>query len=133
MATASVISLIHSYTPRLLGLDLSYPRDVFSLQAELDWVYALAEFQNLKQIGIEVSIDSSGGSHDLSREYQHELVAAWHEACPSLESVSFGSQLQVEIDLGLEMNMSAIVSKWEWKKGNWVCMSMVRDDLQRRW
>src|SRR5260370_37182570 len=133
MATASVISLIHSYTPHLIGLDLSYPRDVFSLQAELHWAYALAKFRDLKYLSIEVSIYSSGESHELSREFQRELVAAWHEACASLESVSFGSQLQSEIEFGSEMNISAMVSNWEWKKGNWVCVSVPVDDLRWRW
>jgi len=133
MATASIISLIHSYTPRLTGLDLSYPRDVLSLQAELDWAYALAKFQDLKYLCIEASIDSSGELQELSHECQHELVAAWHEECASLESVSFGSQLQAEMEFGLEMNVSAMVSNWEWKKGNWVCMNIPRDGLQWRW
>lgn len=133
MATASIMSLIHSYTPRLIGLDLSYPRDLFSLQTELGWATPLTKFHDLKYLGIEVSIDSSGESQDLSRECQHELVAAWHEACSSLESVSFGSQLQVGVEFGLEMNADPMVSNWEWNKGHWVCMRMRQDDLQWRW
>ncbi|KAF8328350.1 uncharacterized protein EI90DRAFT_1565255 [Cantharellus anzutake] len=133
MATASVLSLIYPYTPHLIGLSLSYPRDVFSLEAELDWADALAKFRNLKYLEIEVSLDSSGESKDIPFDCQKELVHTWHDACPSLQSVSFGSQLQEETEFGLEMNVGAMISSWEKEKGNWVRMDMRRDDLCWRW